>query len=202
MFGLDELTAVLPPPARPRITMTDADWIQTFERIGTRLPGDFIQTYKTYGDGFFYSKSHRMSANVSLYAGALAAPFSKHVPERLTALRVIKEKRPKCVPFPLYWEPGGLLPWGRATNDTDLCWRVRGELVDNWQVVVVRAGKGEHETFEMSAIQFLARVIAGTTACGLLPKGFPGDQGVGFDVWLEKSWLQSLGSGMHQRPPE
>jgi hypothetical protein len=198
MFGLEELTAVLPPPVRPRITMTDADWHQLYGQIGTRLPGDFIQTYKTYGDGFFYSKTHRMSASVSLYAGALAAPFCAfcvHVPERSTALRVIKEKRPKCVPFPLYWEPGGLLPWGRATNETDLCWRVRGELVDNWQVVVLRAGKGEHETFEMSAIQFLARVISGKVACSLLPKGFPGSEGVGFGVWLEKSWLQISDSG-------
>lgn len=194
MFGLEELTAILPPPPRPRVTMTDADWIQVFNHFGTRLPGDFVQTYKTYGDGYFYSKTHRMSAGVSFHAGA-CAPFSRHVPERLSALRVLKEKRPKCVPFPLYWEPGGLLPWGRATNDTDLCWRVRGELVDNWPVVVLRPGKGEHETFEMSAIQFLARMIAGKVVCGLLPKGFPGAEGVGFAVWLEKSWSESLESG-------
>ncbi len=186
MFGLDELTSVIPPPSRPRITMADSDWIQLFQQIGTRLPGDFVQTYKAYGDGYFYSKTHCMSANLGLYAGAMCQPFFPHVPRRLSALRIIKEKRPKCVPFPLYWEPGGLLPWARATNDTDLCWRVRGELVDNWQVVVLRAGKGEFETYEMSAIQFLARAIKGTIASNLLPKGFPGTEGVAFEVWLEE----------------
>jgi hypothetical protein len=194
MFGLDELKAVLPPPAKPRITLTDKDWIALFQCIGTRLPGDFVQTYKAYGDGYFYSKSHRRSANVTLYAGALAAPFLGLVPKRLTELRVLKEKRPKCVPFPLYWEPGGLLPWGRATNGTDFCWQVRGELVDDWQVVLLRAARGEHETFEMSAIQFLARAIAGTVSPRLLPTGFPGAEGVGFEVWLEKAWLESQNS--------
>ena len=182
MFGLDEITAALPPPTNPGISMTDADWIQLFERIGTRLPTDFIQFYKAYGDGYFCSKTHRMSANVMLYAGVGMAAFFPHVPRRLTELRIIKEKRPKCVPFPLYWEPNGLLPWGSATNDTDLCWQVRGELVDNWHVVVLRAGRGEHEVFKMSAIQFLARVISGTVTCHLLPKGFPGMVGVGFDL--------------------
>jgi len=163
--------------------MSDEDWRSTFQRIGTRLPTDFVYAYKAYGDGYFYSKSHKMTANVSLYAGKALGSFFNNAPKRLSELRVVKEKRPKCVPFPLYWEPGGLLPWGRATNDADLCWVVRGELVDNWQVVVLRPGRGHYQVFEMTAIQFLARVIAGTVSCDLLPKGFPGAEGVGFEIF-------------------
>src|ERR1043166_1336281 len=137
MFGLDELTAVLAPPANPRITVAQAGWIEVFQRIGTRLPGDFIETYKVYGDGTFVSRSHPMSASLWLHAGATTSPFQRHVPERLSHLRLAKERRPKSVPFPLYWEPTGLLPWGRASNEVDLCWRVSGELVDNWPVVVL-----------------------------------------------------------------
>jgi hypothetical protein len=182
MFGLDELTALLPPPANPRITVAQAGWIEAFECIGTRLPGDFVETYKVYGDGAFVSRSHPMSANLWLHGGA-APPFRREVPERLSCLRLAKERRPKSVPFPLYWEPSGLLPWGRTSNESDLCWRVSGELVDNWPVVVLRAGTGQHEAFEMSAIQFLARVIAGTITCSLMPKGFPGAKGVEFKAF-------------------
>lgn len=181
MFGIDELTAVVAPPVNPGISVTQSDWNVVFERIGTRLPTDFIQAYKLYGDGSFASRTHPMSASVWLHAGRPFSSFERRVPERLSHLRLTKERRPKLVPFPLYWEPNGLLPWARATKDTDLCWRVRGELVDNWTVVVLRAGAGHHESFEMSAIQFLARAIAGTVVCTLLPKGFPGAEGVSFE---------------------
>ena len=181
MFGLDELTAIIPPPANPVVKMTDADWMRIYNGIGTRLPSDFVLTYQTYGLGWFRSRSHRWSGNVWLnWDGLPTGGFLYTVPRRLTALRLIKERRPKNIPFPLYWETSGLLPWGSASNDTDLCWRVRGELVDNWRVVVLRAGAGQHEEFEMSAIQFLARVISGSVKCSLLPKGFPGEKGVEF----------------------
>jgi hypothetical protein len=181
MFGFDELTAIIPPPTNLENKLTDNDWLRIFSGIGTRLPEDFVRTSQTYGPGTFYSLSHRWSASIHLHCNGLAiGGFLHTVPGRLTAIRLIKERRPKNVPFPLYWEPGGLLPWGLVSNDTDLCWRVRGNLVDNWRVVVLRAGAGQFEEFDMSAIQFLARVIAGTVKCSLLPKGFPGEKGVGF----------------------
>lgn len=176
MFGLDELTAVIPPPANPVIKLTDADWLRQYGLIGTRLPSDFALVYKTYGLGWFNSRSHRWSASLHLHFSG----FVWSAADRLTALRLIKERRPKNVPFPLYWEPNGLLPWGYMRGDIDLCWRVRGELVDNWRIVVLRAVSGKYEEFEMSAIQFLARVIAGSVTCSLMPKGFPGAKGVAF----------------------
>src|SRR4029079_769267 len=105
------------------------------------------------------------------------------VPARLTELRVHKEKRPKSIPFPLYWEPNGLLPWGKTTNDTDLCWRVHGELVDNWKVVALRVASREYEEFDLTMTEFLKAIISGSTVSQLMPKGFPGDKGVEFAVW-------------------
>jgi len=182
MFGVDELKAILPPPASPCVTSSQMDWIAIFEAIGTRLPGDFIEAYKAYGDGVFVSRSHPRSAGLWLHAGA-REPFHRRAAEHLSSLRLAKERRAKLVPFPLYWEPAGLLPWGRATNKLDLCWRVSGELADNWPVIVIRAGTGENETFEMSAIEFLARVIAKSVSCSLLPTGFPGEKGVEFQAY-------------------
>jgi hypothetical protein len=189
MFGLDELIAVIPPPAAPNVAMTDDDWLDLYVQIGTRLPTDFVETCKRYGVGFFYSKTHRMSANVALYTGRYLGhrhqsyAYRQVVPARLAALRGVREKRKARVPFPLYWEPGGLLPWGATTNDVDLCWLTSGASVDLWSTVVLRAGTGQHEVFEMSAIQFLARVIGGSVTSKLMPKGFPGARGVEFEPW-------------------
>jgi hypothetical protein len=188
MEKLDELAVVIPPPTKPNVALTDDDWLEVFAHIGTRLPQDYVQFYKRYGEGYFYSISHRMSANISIYAGRYEGPigrsfsFRKCAPERLTELRLRKERRPKSVPFPLYWEPGGLLPWGSATNDTDLCWKVRGELVDNWTVVALRATNGQHESFDVAMTVFLKGVVDGSIHCSLLPKGFPGEKGVGWEV--------------------
>ncbi len=190
MKKIDELATVIPPPANPNVTMSDADWLEVFSHIGTRLPQDFVQFFKTYGEGYFSSISHSRTANVSIYAGHYAGAMSQHslsfrkaVPSRLTELRLRKERRPKSVPLPLYWEPGGLLPWGRTTNDTDLCWRVQGDLVDNWTVVALRTTQHRFECFDVSMTVFLKGVIEGSILCSLLPKGFPGEKGVAWKVW-------------------
>ncbi len=189
MKKIEELAAVIPPPEKPNITLMDADWLEVFTHIGTRLPQDYVQFYKTYGEGYFYSISHPRTANVSIYAGRYSGPmaqsssFRKCVPSRLSELRLQKERRPKSVPAPLYWEPSGLLPWGRATNDTDLCWKVHGELVDNWTVVVLRTAQGQLESFDVSMTAFLKGIIEGSIQCSLLPKGFPGEKGVAWEVW-------------------
>lgn len=183
MKKLDELAAVVAPPPSPKIRLSDDDWLQLFSRLGTRLPQDFVQFHKRYGDGYFYSVSHKRSAGISILGGGSRLSFDQAVAKRLTELRIIKEKRPKSVPFPLYWEPFGLLPWGRTTNDTDLCWRVHGELVDNWKVVAIRAASREFEEYDLTMTEFLKAIASGAHASNLMPKGFSGEQGVAFAAW-------------------
>jgi len=184
---VQDLAAVIPPPAAPRVTIdTHEKLIELYDVFGTRLPEDFIQFHKTYGEGYFFSVSHKMSANLIVYGndyhignthgGALRQAAMK----RLHELRLIKERRPKRVPYPLFCEPGGLLPWGSTTNGVDLCWQVRGDLVDNWKVTALRAGTGEHQQFDVGVAGFLRDVITGHSACPFLPKGFPGEKGIGW----------------------
>jgi hypothetical protein len=98
MFGLDELTAVVPPPALPSVTTRDSDWLQVYSLYGTRLPGDFIHTCKAYGNGAFCSVTHRWTAEVDLYNHS--AFWMKEVPACLWEIRDIRERYPKRVPFP------------------------------------------------------------------------------------------------------
>ena len=62
---------------------------------------------------------------------------------------------------------------------------------------VLRAKAGQSQVFEMSAIQFLARAIAGRVTCDLLPKGFPGRKGVFFKDFRT---LTSGGVGASAKP--
>ncbi len=187
--AVQELASIIPPPTSPAITIDSHEkLIEVSDVFGTRLPEDYIQFHRTYGEGFFFSVSHKMSANLVVFGnvyriggtGSTALRYAS--PERLQELRVIKESRPKRVPLPLFCEPHGLLPWGTTTNEVDLCWRVHGELVDNWPVVALRSGTGEYEQFECGLVEFVTAIISGRTICQLLPKHFPGSKGVGWAV--------------------
>jgi len=185
MFGIDELVSVLPPPAVPWSPFTEAAWLDLFATFGTRLPEDFVRFHATYGEGFLVSRSHPSTASISLYAGILPevrpdrTSFRYQVPRRLIELRQAKSRRPRSIPQ-LFFEPSGLLPWGRASNGVDLCWCTSGDLVDTWRTTVLHAGKGAHEAFDVSALEFFARVISGNITCALLPPHFPGPKGAEF----------------------
>jgi hypothetical protein len=184
MKVIEDLKAVIVPPATPNVVLVSlSDWQELFDRLGTRLPNDFLEFHKVFGDGYLYSRSHKRTANLSVYGGIRSFNFGNMVPKRLQELRLAKERRPKSVPHPLYWEPRGLLPWGRTTNDTDLCWSVRGDLVDNWHVVVLRVAAAASESYECGMAEFLTGLVAGKIRSDLMPSGFPGDKGIAFEAW-------------------
>jgi hypothetical protein len=180
MKKLDELAAVISPPDSPRVTLGSKDWLDIFSRLGTRLPEDFVQFHQMYGEGYFCSVTHPSSANLNVCGGGRLHPIRTYVPQRLSELRILKERSPKSVPTPLYWETKGLLPWGTTTNGTDLCWRVTGELVDDWTVAALRTASKEIQEFPVSMTEFLRGIIDRTIDCSLMPLGIPGEKGI---VW-------------------
>lgn len=184
MKAIDDLKTVIDPPVVPNsVLTTPAAWQELFDRLGTRLPEDFVQFHQAFGDGYFYSRTHKRTANLSVYGGIRSFNFGTLVPKRLHELRLAKERRPKSVPHPLCWEPRGLLPWARTTNDTDLCWSVRGDLVDDWTVVVLRVGASASESYECGMAEFLTGLFTGRLHSALLPNGFPGEKGAAFEAW-------------------
>jgi hypothetical protein len=169
---LDALAAVLPPPAQPRETGSTAAWGAVHARLGVVLPEDYIQFIKRYGTG--------------VVAGWLTVlnPFAKdeHLNllhagfEFLGALRELKSEYPETVPFPLHYEPDGLLPWGVSIDGDIFCWRTTG-LSGHWTTVVI----GRHtdpEAFPLAFSPFLRGILTNeleTLACPRdLPRTFEG----------------------------
>jgi len=184
MKVIEELKSVIDPPAAPNLILNSTvAWQCQFDRLGTRLPEDFVQFHQVFGAGYFYSRTHKSSANLSIYGGLQRFSLNESVPKRLSELRLAKERRPKSVPYPLYWEPHGLLPWGRTSNGTDLCWSVRGILVDDWPVIVLHVSNTASELFDCCMAEFLTGQIRGTIRSKLMPTGFPGEKWIGFEAW-------------------
>ncbi len=181
MKFLDELCAVAPPPAQPRsVAWDDPAWLELVNRLGTRLPEDFVQFKKVYGDGAFQSRTHKWYGYLDVWSGIGDASFQIKVASALGELRLIRERRPKALPVPLYWEPGGFLPCGGSGNNSWIGWEVRGDLIDDWPVLVVRPASRKVERYEMALTEFLGGLFSGRLKSELVHEGVPGKKGMDF----------------------
>ncbi len=174
------LIQVLPPPAAPMET-GPADpmeamkaWTEFFERIGIRLPNDYQQFVRTYGTGSVNEHIHVFN------------PFTKNehvnllnqIPRNLSAFREIKGEFPEAVPFPLLYEPGGLLPWGVSIDGDVYCWLTTG-LEGAWKTVVI-CRHSQAEQFSCSMTDFLAGAITGAVESYSILEDFVPETGAVF----------------------
>jgi hypothetical protein len=99
--------------------------------VGTRLPEDFVAFIETYGPGevcgWLNVRSPFSSGGAGFVARMLAA---------LGALRELKASFPETIPYPLHFEPGGLIPWGTSMDGDEFCWLAQG-LPSEWPTVIV-----------------------------------------------------------------
>lgn len=155
--AIAELLDALPPPEAACETGGSLrDWNRVFAAIGTRLPEDYVQFINHYGTGSvcgFFWVYNPFSANEHLN---LLTCWTTTL-SGMASLRADPERGHDMVPFPLYFEPGGLLPWGRTVNGEDLFWRTAGD-PDRWTVVVIGRSSGV-ESFDVPMSRFLKDVI-------------------------------------------
>jgi hypothetical protein len=130
------------------------------------LPTDYKYFINTYGTGricdFLYV-FNPFSANryVSLV---------RQMAMQLGALRGIKDEFGlDVVPYPLYFEPGGLLPCGLTDNGDGLYWLTSGENPDKWTVVVGEARGPDWEEYSTDLTGFLAKLLSGELRSNIFP---------------------------------
>src|SRR5580704_4077461 len=146
---IDALIPVLPPPVDPRESGSTIAWGDVHRRLGAVLPEDYIQFIKRYGTGViggWLTVLNPFAEN--RYQNLLVGGF-----EFLAAMREIKTEFPDSIPYPLYYEPTGLLPWGTSIDGDIFCWRTSG-LSGHWATVII----GRHtdrEQFDLAFSQFL-----------------------------------------------
>lgn len=139
------------------------DWGYVTGRLGEPLPTDFMQFIDAYGSVELNShvvvfNPFSQSANINFFEGAFSS---------LAVLRTIKNEFPDCIPEPLYFEKGGLLPWGFSTVGDIYCWVTQG-ISGTWKIAVV-CRDGDYEAFAMTMTQFLARVFTGKIRSESIP---------------------------------
>ncbi len=141
-MNIEQLKTLVPPPKQPLEIGTPDEWHRLEQRLALVLPTDYREFVLTYGTGLFaqfYRVYNPFSADtyMSLYA---------QVQKTCDWRRRTKAEFPERVPYAIYPDPGGILPWGNDENGHDYYWLTRGSPED-WTVVaddVRGAGFSQH----------------------------------------------------------
>jgi hypothetical protein len=161
----DELSRLLPPPARA--PGPPVDWAAVAAEVGVALPGDYRAFIEAYGtgcvDGFLWVL-HPTTGNQHLH-------LARQVQRQLWALRYLRD-RGEAVPYPLFPEPGGVLPWG-VTDNGDVCYWRTGGAPDGWTVVVNESRGPDWDAYPGPLTAFLAAVLSRRHVCPVFPTDFP-----------------------------
>ncbi|MGW5673555.1 SMI1/KNR4 family protein [Streptomyces sp. NPDC003860] len=128
--GLQTLTALVPPPAAPQLGERSWQWLH--ERLGTRLPGEYVRLMETYGAGC-WAGWLRFADPFAEDQYALA-PWAEWYAKTYAELRA---DHPEYHPLAVWPEPGGFLPFADSIDGDQLCWLTEGSDPDAWPLIVV-----------------------------------------------------------------
>jgi hypothetical protein len=140
------LCAVRLPPES--VDVGDVEKEQLVEQqLGIQLPSDYKHFWRRYGAGEFYDPD-RLTVRIW-------NPFSEHHSDHLSTecdhLRAWEEE----VPYRVYPEVPGLLPWGSDDNGYTLYWLTDGP-PDKWPVLFRSPHEAYFEQFDLSMTSYLA----------------------------------------------
>jgi hypothetical protein len=155
-MAIQELIQLVPPPVRPCEIGSIEEWRTIEGKLGLVLPKDYNDFIFSYGSGLF-AQFYR-----------IYNPFAK---EEWTNLNTsiervcgwIRETRRNCpdhVPYHIFPEKLGLLPWGNDENGNNYYWLTDGS-PDSWGVISDEVrGEGLRE-YNCCMTDFLCGVLTG-----------------------------------------
>jgi len=155
-MSLLKLKELVAPPPRPFEAGSLAEWPAVEQKLGLSLPVEYRDFILTYGTGQF--------ANFYL----IYNPFSVSewvnlhtCVERLcNTAREFKRDWPETIPYQIFPDRRGLLPWGGDDNGNYYYWLTEGP-PDSWQVVSDE-GRGEgFREYGRCMTDFLCEILTG-----------------------------------------
>lgn len=173
MEAVDRILALMPPPRSPVETGTPASWAAAEAALHTSLPADYRRFIETYGSGSIDEFVTVLNAHSSM-------PSYRLDDYGETMLEVTRELRAGGIvpiPFPLYPEPGGLLPWGVTANGDWGYWIMDpADSPDAWGVVVSVDRGPDWFRHPGPLTRFLAEILDGSTRVPFFPDDFPSSE--------------------------
>ncbi len=166
MKPIDEIKAILEPPQAPVDIGSSEQWLEVTRKLGIRLPNDFEAFVNIYGSGEIgdfltvlnpFAQNHHVNLIYQL-------------PEILSGMRELKEEFPDDYGIPLYFEPGGFIPWGMSNTGDIYGWLTTGSQ-GRWKTLVIpRHDHPLTQQFDLSFGQFILNSLSGKTSSGAIPE--------------------------------
>jgi hypothetical protein len=157
---IENLVRVVAPPSDP-FEAFRGPWEPIEAALGTVLPRDYKDFVRLYGEGSFVEI-------IGVLLPRCWSPYVRLVPQVQAICDTFKDD--EDLPYPMWPEPGGLLPFGTTDFGDFLFWATRGP-PDDWRVVVWGRGLGQFEAYDCDLTGFLAAVALGK----IVPENFPDD---------------------------
>jgi hypothetical protein len=154
--SIERLTQLVPPPTSPTEVGPLERWVAAEAELGIELPPDYRDFVVAYGSGLF-------AAFYVVYNPFASSPLIrlKDRVDKLCAIeRQTKLSRIMNVPYPIYPEPGGILPWGCDENGNYYYWLTEGA-PSAWPVIQNSVRGSGYARHDCSMTDFLVGVLEG-----------------------------------------
>jgi len=173
---IEPLKKLVPPPRNPSEVGSLQQWEAIERDLGLELPSDYRDFVFTYGSG-------RFAKFYGIYNPFAASQYAALLPsiQRVCAAeRETKRDWPEIVPYPIYPDQPGLLPWGCDDNGNYYFWLTEGTS-DFWPVLSDEVrGEGFRE-YHCTMTEFLIGILQGEFEA--LAGDYPRDEHRIFEAW-------------------
>ncbi|MGP4012751.1 hypothetical protein [Streptomyces sp. 4N124] len=152
---VEALLKIVGPVGAPE---EEYDWNVVESELGAPLPPDYKAIVDRFPRGLFrglvrVSRPGDPNRPKTDFLG-----FNRH---RLDDLRTARESGRALLPYPVFPEPGGLLPWGFGVQDEHFFWATEDRDPARWPVVVSDSSFTRWSEFGGGIGEFLVEVASG-----------------------------------------
>ncbi|MBS0262252.1 MAG: SMI1/KNR4 family protein [Planctomycetes bacterium] len=154
--SLTELMKLVPPPDDP-VDVGDARaWAKIQTKLGLQFPADFRAYCDAYGSGAIFDPG-RLSITIH---SPLCEIYDKAFESHCSVFREMKEfEGDEFVPYEIYPQSPGLLPWASDDNGNSVLWLTSGAPKDWTTVFNPRGGYKEWYEYSEPMTGFLVKAI-------------------------------------------
>jgi hypothetical protein len=157
-MALTELRSLVAAPQHPVEVGDGLQWGLVEDAFGILFPEDYREYAMLYGSGKFRDESIEI-----VVFNPCAKAYVERVRSLCAYLQDIKNSCNDRVPYELFPNLPGLLPWGWDANGNDLFW-LANKSASAWPLVV--RGEGyEFQRFDLAMTSFLARAMKRQIDC-------------------------------------
>ncbi len=166
--ALAHLVGLCPPPERP--VAADGNFAAVFSELGATLPSDWVALVSRYGYGTFGDHVHLWSPFF------LPCTMMDQARVALEADRALARMHPKAVPFALFPDAQGALPWANTDNGDVAYWLTESGTPDRWLVAVWNPRSGQEPSLHEGALDWISTWLEASDSRW-------------FDPWRERTHL-------------